>query len=211
MWSGHLMKRGVMFMNKKKILFNVILAASMAFAIFVTNALCLELAAGEELKEATGCTFVLNPEFVPAGVKGYYVNKYRPMESSSVSYVVHNNSNDFMLTNREKAEQASGEKTIDSLAKLDKHKYETLVSAGYAAQYGGDVGFKVESFERIEIDGYPGYKIDAHYEPEGSQAVYQTVYIIRSKYRTFTITYQRAADDECEESFQISASTIRVH
>ena len=205
------MKRGVMFMNKKKILFNVILAASMAFAIFVTNALCLELAAGEELKEATGCTFVLNPEFVPAGVKGYYVNKYRPMESSSVSYVVHNNSNDFMLTNREKAEQASGEKTIDSLAKLDKHKYETLVSAGYAAQYGGDVGFKVESFERIEIDGYPGYKIDAHYEPEGSQAVYQTVYIIRSKYRTFTITYQRAADDECEESFQISASTIRVH
>ncbi|WP_026656856.1 MULTISPECIES: hypothetical protein [unclassified Butyrivibrio] len=198
-------------MNKKKILFNVILAASMAFAIFVTNALCLELAAGEELKEATGCTFVLNPEFVPAGVKGYYVNKYRPMESSSVSYVVHNNSNDFMLTNREKAEQASGEKTIDSLAKLDKHKYETLVSAGYAAQYGGDVGFKVESFERIEIDGYPGYKIDAHYEPEGSQAVYQTVYIIRSKYRTFTITYQRAADDECEESFQISASTIRVH
>lgn len=205
------MKRGVLFMNKKKILFNVILAASMAFAIFVTNALCLELAAGEELKEATGCTFVLNPEFVPAGVKGYYVNKYRPMESSSVSYVVHNNSNDFMLTNREKAEQASGEKTIDSLAKLDKHKYETLVSAGYAAQYGGDVGFKVESFERIEIDGYPGYKIDAHYEPEGSQAVYQTVYIIRSKYRTFTITYQRAADDECEESFQISASTIRVH
>ena len=205
------MKRGVLFMNKKKILFNEIVAALMAFAIFVTNALCLELAAGEELKEATGCTFVLNPEFVPAGVKGYYVNKYRPMESSSVSYVVHNNSNDFMLTNREKAEQASGEKTIDSLAKLDKHKYETLVSAGYAAQYGGDVGFKVESFERIEIDGYPGYKIDAHYEPEGSQAVYQTVYIIRSKYRTFTITYQRAADDECEESFQISASTIRVH
>ena len=198
-------------MNKKKILFNVILAASMAFVIFVTDALCLELAAGEELKEATGCTFVLNPEFVPAGVKGYYVNKYRPMESSSVSYVVHNNSDDFMLTNREKAQQASGEKTIDSLAKLDKHKYEALVSAGYAAQYGGDVGFKVESFERIEIDGYPGYKIDAHYEPEGSQAVYQTVYIIRSKYRTFTITYQRAADDECEESFQISASTIRVH
>ena len=205
------MKWGVLSMNKKKILFNEIVAALMAFAIFVTNALCLELAAGEELKEATGCTFVLNPEFVPAGVKGYYVNKYRPMESSSVSYVVHNNSNDFMLTNREKAEQASGEKTIDSLAKLDKHKYETLVSAGYAAQYGGDVGFKVESFERIEIDGYPGYKIDAHYEPEGSQAVYQTVYIIRSKYRTFTITYQRAADDECEESFQISASTIRVH
>ena len=198
-------------MNKKKILFNVILAASMAFAIFVTDALCLELVAGEELKEATGCTFVLNPEFVPAGVKGYYVNKYRPMESSSVSYIVHNNSNDFMLTNREKAQQASGEKTIDSLAKLDKHKYEALVSAGYKTQYGGDVGYKVESFERIEIDGYPGYKIDAHYEPEGSQAVYQTVYIIRSKYRTFTITYQRAADDECDESFQISASTIRVH
>ena len=90
-------------------------------------------------------------------------------------------------------------------------QYEALVSAGYKTQYGGDVGYKVESFERIEIDGYPGYKIDAHYEPEGSQAVYQTVYIIRSKYRTFTITYQRAADDECEESFQISASTIRVH
>ena len=82
---------------------------------------------------------------------------------------------------------------------------------GYKAQYGADVGFKVESFDHIEIDGYPGYKIVAKYEPEGSQVVHQTVYIIRSKYRTFTITYQRAADDDCEESFNISASTIRVH
>lgn len=205
------MKWGVLSMNKKKILFNEIVAALMAFAIFVTNASCLELAAGEEFKEATGCTFVLNSEFVPAGVKGYYVNKYRPMESSSVSYNVHDNSADSMLTNREKAEIASGEKSIDSLGKLDKHKYEALVSEGYKAQYGADVGFKVESFDHIEIDGYPGYKIVAKYEPEGSQVVHQTVYIIRSKYRTFTITYQRAADDDCEESFNISASTIRVH
>ena len=197
------MKWGVLSMNKKKILFNEIVAALMAFAIFVTNASCLELAAGEELKEATGCTFVLNSEFVPAGVKGYYVNKYRPMESSSVSYNVHDNSADSMLTNREKAEIASGEKSIDSLGKLDKHKYEALVSEGYKAF--------MSNFERIEIDGYPGYKIVAKYEPEGSQVVHQTVYIIRSKYRTFTITYQRAADDDCEESFNISASTIRVH
>ena len=205
------MKRGVFFMNKKKILFNIIVSASMAFAIFVTDASCLKIHAAEELKEATGCTFVLNSEFVPGGAKGYFVNKYRPMESSSVVYYVYNNGLDSLLTNREKAELANNGMSADSIAKLDKHKYETLLSAAYSAQYGADVGFKVESFEHIKIDDYPGYKIVAKYEPEGSQVIHQTVYIIRSKYRTFTITYQRAADDDCEESFGISASTIRVH
>jgi len=198
-------------MNKNKKIKNVILSLFMICVFFLSDSVCLELKANEELKEATGCTFVLNSNFVSTDVKGLFVNRYRPMESSSVSYSVYDNGADAMLTNREKAELAQKGQGMDSMDKLDKHKYESAISEAYANEYGADVGFKVETFENIEIDGYPGYKIISSYEPEGSQVIHQNVYIIRSKNRTFTITYQRAADDECEESFEISAQTIRVH
>lgn len=183
----------------------------MAIVFFVMDASCLKIDAEENLKEATGCTFVLNRDYVPGGEKGFYVNRHWPMESSSVTYNVYDNGANLTLTNREKAQLGEVDTTVYNMEKLDKHKYESLFSAAYAAEYGGDVHFRVEAFKRIEIDGYPGYRIDASYEPEGSQPIFQTVFIIRSKYRTFTITYQRASDDECQESFDISADTIHVH
>ena len=80
----------------------------------------------------------------------------------------------------------------------------------YNQSYGNDVGFKVASFDRITIDGFPGYHITSEFQVAEQPRIHQTVYIILSKYRTFTVTYQRAGDDECEEFFEQSAATLHV-
>ncbi|MBO4458484.1 MAG: hypothetical protein J5802_12260 [Butyrivibrio sp.] len=195
----------------KKIFFKNIISIFMVCVFFLTNVFCLEAEAEEELKEASGCTFVINSEFVPAG-SGLFVNRNRPMESSSISYSIYSDGSDLMLTNREKGENEgkTHDGTMETMAKLDKKSYEKMIASAYNGEYGEDVGFNVSSFENITIDGYPGYKIVASYQPSNSQCIYQTVFIIRSKHRIFTVTYQRAEDDECEESFEISAGTIRV-
>ena len=72
------------------------------------------------------------------------------------------------------------------------------------------MGYKVTDFTTKDFDGFPGYKIMAEFNTDSNIMVYQTVYIILSKYKTFTISYQMAEDDECREMFDTSASTINV-
>jgi hypothetical protein len=73
------------------------------------------------------------------------------------------------------------------------------------------VGFVVSSFDKITVDGYPGYRIVSSYQAADEEKVHQTVYMLLSKYRTFTISMQRAEDDDCEALFEECASSIHVH
>lgn len=199
-------------MTKKRVFFAAIVAAIM-FTTILGNNTVLQVCAEDDLKTAKSCTFVIPSEFKPCETRGLFINKNRPMESSSIQFSYYDNGKDVVLTNRERlAEEASGEaKIIDDSLNMTKEIYQETFQSAYTATYGRDVSYTVTSFENITIDGYPGYRADATFQVPGGQLVYQTVYVICSKYRMFTITYQRADDDDCASSFETSASTIHVY
>ena len=170
--------------------------------------------ARDSLDTANYCSFVIPPQFVPGQEKGLFIDQNYPMESSSIKYDVYDNGLDVILTNREKAalKEAGTETAIaDESTSLTKEIYEETMAAAYNSQYGQDVGFAVSSFDKITVDGYPGYKIISSYQAADEERVHQTVFMLLSKYRTFTICMQRAEDDDCEALFEECASSIHVH
>ena len=183
--------------------------------ITAASLLCLDAIdtyASDNLPKATTCSFVVPDEFIPGSEIGLFINRNTPMESSTIKYSCYDNGMDRVLTNRQKQElERSGEKQIiDSSENLTKEIYVEEMTTAYTQEYGQDVGFNVSSFDNITIDGYPGYKIVSSYQPAGQETIHQTVYILLSKYRMFTIAYQRAEDDDCQELFETSANTIHI-
>ena len=164
------------------------------------------------LAEATCLTFVIPAEFVPSEEGDVFIDRNYPMESSSISYSFQDIGTKMSLTNREKQAllESSEPVTADERDALTKDIYEKELAKAYNAEYGEDVGFKVQSFDKITIDGFPGYRIYATYQASDEEVIHQTVYILLSKYRTFTVTFQRADDDESEEIFSGIADTIHV-
>ena len=192
-----------------------VLGIVMAFVMIIMTMLCTnsEVLAEDELKEAGFCSFVVPSQFTPSSVKGLFINKEHPMESSTIQYSVYYNKLDVILTNREKAALAeiNEPKVTDKSTDLTKDIYQETISAAYNSEYGEDVGYSVSSFDKINIDGYPGYRIEASFHATDQETVYQTVYMLLSRYRTFTITFQRAEDDDCQDAFSECQSTIHVH
>ena len=196
---------------KRKVLGIVMAVAMMIMAVLCTN--ITEVYAEDDLKEAGCCSFVVPLQFNPSSTKGLFINKDHPMESSTIQYSVYYNKLDVILTNREKAALAeiNEPKVTDKSTDLTKDIYQETISAAYNSEYGEDVGYSVSSFDKITVDGYPGYKIEATFQAKDQEKVYQTVYMLLSKYRTFTITFQRAEDDDCQDAFSECQSTIHVH
>ena len=170
-------------------------------------------AKADEGDVATYCSFVIPGEFEISEYKGIFVNKSYPMESSTIQYSYYDNGLSEMLTNREKLERKEQDTLPAALrtSELTRDIYEETLSAAYNKEYGEDVGFSVSSFDSITIDGFPGYKIESSFTQSGQETVHQTVYLLLSKYRTFTVTFQRAEDDDVDELFRNCASTIHVH
>ena len=195
----------------KKIIFGTIIAAIMMFVV-IFNAKPVCVLAEDDLKEAHFCSFVIPPEFTPSEEAGLFINKNHPMESSTIRYSVYYNGLDVVLTNREKAalSEHNEPKVTDKSTELTKEIYQETISAAYNSEYGEDVGYSVSSFDKINIDGYPGYRIEADFQASEQERVYQTVYMLLSKYRTFTVTFQRAEDDDCQDVFSECQSTINI-
>ena len=192
----------------------ILMAVAFSVAAGVIFLSASKVYARDNLDPASYCSFVIPPDFVPTQEKGLFINKDNPMESSSIKYDFYDNGLDVILTNREKAaRKEAGEETViaDESTSLSKEIYQETMAAAYNSQYGQDVGFAVSSFDKITIDGYPGYKIVSSYQASDEEKVHQTVYMLLSRYRTFTISMQRAEDDDCEALFEECASSIHVH
>jgi hypothetical protein len=154
---------------------------------------------------------MIPPFFVPGEEAGLFINESYPMESSSIKYDYYDKGRDKTLTNREKMELESAPFVIEDMSSnLTKEIYQSTMSSAYNKDYGTDVGFEVGEFDNRTFDGYPGYRIESSFKVGEAPLIHQTVYIVLSKYRTFTITYQRADDDDCEALFEESAATIHV-
>ena len=195
----------------KKIL--TLIAAAMAVVTLTVNMNLVKADANDEMKEASCVSFVIPSQFEPGLERGLFVNKQYPMESSTIQYDCYNNGKDELLTNKEKQALAEKDEPVisDESLRLSKEIFEDAVSRTYNEEYGEEVGYSVSSFNQMSIDGYPGYKIEGSFKVSDQETVYQTVYMILSKYKTFTITYQRAEDDDCEDLFADSQATIHVH
>lgn len=203
--------RACRYKNIMKMLLGILCALGLAAAAGILTNETIYSLAEDGLNKASQCSFVIPPYFIPGQDPGTFINKSYPMESSSIKYSQYDNGKEKNLTNREKLEQQNALFiTEDKSQMLTKEIYQRTMSDAYNQDYGEDVGFDVSSFTPKDFDGYPGYYIQSKFNVENDLTIYQDSYIILSKYKTFTITYQRASDDDCEEMFEKSAATIHV-
>ena len=197
--------------EKIKVFLSVFVALVLAAVAGVLATEAIDSLAADDLGTATQCSFIIPPFFVPGEESGLFINDSYPMESSSIKYSFYDNGKDKVLTNREKLELQNAPYRIEDMsANLTKEIYQETMSEVYNQDYGTDVGCSVSSFDKKTFDGFPGYRIRSDFKVGEEPQIHQDVYIILSKYRTFTITYQRAEDDDCEAIFEESAATIHV-
>ncbi len=166
----------------------------------------------KELKESKYCSFIVPSGFGPTDTPGTYVNEFYPLESANVTYKMTLIPQDKILTNAQKAagEDASGTDEDLLYDELTKEMYEEIQAENYTALYGENIGFKVEDFKDINIDDFPGYMITTSFTPEDSEKIHQTVIIVLSKNKVYTVVYSRAEDDDFDEAFIDSIASIHV-
>ena len=146
----------------------------------------------ESGREEVQCCAVL----IPAGyveseeIPGMYVHERNPLDSSNIYYTA--------------SEGDVGGAVSD---KLSKESYEKIVENAYK-ENGQEIDLTIESFEEIDMEGVPGYKIRSSYEVEGGE-VEQLAYLILAE-NTYTITYSQMADDDLMADFEISDGEIKL-
>ncbi len=152
----------------------------------------LKEAKTESGREEVQCCAVL----IPAGyveseeIPGMYVHERNPLDSSNIYYTA--------------SEGDVGGAVSD---KLSKESYEKIVENAYK-ENGQEIDLTIESFEEIDMEGVPGYKIRSSYEVEGGE-VEQLAYLILAE-NTYTITYSQMADDDLMADFEISDGEIKL-
>lgn len=133
---------------------------------------------------------------IPAGyqpseeVEGMYVHERRPLDSSNIYYTV-----------------LPGDADGKVSEKLTKEIYEETIEDAFSEE-GWEIDLQIESFEEIDMEGVPGYKIRSTYDVEDGR-IEQLTYLIMAD-DTYTITYSQMADDQLMADFDISGDEIRL-
>lgn len=131
---------------------------------------------------------------IPAGYKeseeipGMYVHERNPLDSSNIYYTV---------------SEGSAGNVPESLT---RESYQAMVEEAYR-EAGQEVELQITSFEEIDMDGIPGYKIRSSYKVDADAEIEQLVYLILAK-DTYTITYSQLSDDELMADFEITDGEI---
>lgn len=146
----------------------------------------------ESGREEVRCCAVL----IPAGyveseeIPGMYVHERNPLDSSNIYYTASEGDADGMVSD-----------------KLTKTSYEKIMEEAYK-ESGHEIDLTVTSFEEIDMEGVPGYKIRSVYEVEGGE-IEQLAYLIVAE-NTYTVTYSQMADDDLMADFEISDGEIKL-
>ncbi len=143
-----------------------------------------------EIERATrGCVFGLPEGFKESEeTPGLYVTDRYPLDASMIYYEVMDRD--------------------VSLQLLTAELFEEQAEAELSEVYGEEIDVKVESFESVEISGYPAFRILCSYEAEGF-AVTQLEYAINAD-RSYMITYTQTDEYDRMEEYKASAATIKV-
>lgn len=143
----------------------------------------------EEGRSTTGCSFDIPEGFAESEeVANLYVRKRYPIDASTIYYAVM-------------------EEDI-ALQLLTKEAFAEQMEADLQAAYHEETKVVVDSFEHVEVSGYPAFRILCHYTVGGVE-ITQLQYAINAD-RSYMITYSQTSDYDYMELYEASAATIEV-
>lgn len=136
-----------------------------------------------------GCSFALPEAFMESeDVEGMYVTKRYPIDASAIYY-------------------AELEKD-EALQLLTEESFKEQTEEEFENVWGEDVEVTVDSFERMEINGFPAFRILCHYRV-GDTEMTQLEYAINAD-KSYVITYSQTSEYDYMEEYEASAETIRL-
>lgn len=136
-----------------------------------------------------GCSFTLPEAFMESeDVEGMYVTKRYPIDASAIHYM-----------ELEKDE---------ALQLLTEESFKEHTEEQFEKAWGEDIEVNVDSFERMEINGFPAFRILCHYRV-GDTEMTQLEYAINAD-KSYVITYSQTGEYDYMEEYEASAGTIRL-
>lgn len=143
----------------------------------------------ENTRATKGCTFTLPDSFEESeDVPGMYVTKRYPIDASTIYYV-------------------ALEQDV-SLQLMTEENFKMQAEANFRQAYDEEIEVMIDSFERIQIEGYPAFRILCHYQV-GEIEITQLEYAINAD-KSYVITYSQTSDYDRMEEYEASAETIRL-
>lgn len=141
------------------------------------------------MQTTRGCTFTLPEGFTEVeDMPGMYVTKRYPIDASTIYYV-------------------EMDKDI-SMQLMTEETFLMQMQNNFEQIYGMDVDIDLQSYEKIEIDGYPAFKILCSYTVDDIE-ITQLEYTINAD-KSYVITYSQTHEYDRMEEFEASAATIHV-
>lgn len=149
----------------------------------------MDVSVVENAPVTKGCSFTLPEAFAESeDIEGMYVTKRYPIDASTIYYV------------------ALGRDV--ALQLMTEENFKTQTEENFRKEYGEDVEVTIDSFERIQIDGCPAFRILCHYQV-GDTEISQLEYAINAD-KSYVITYSQTSDYDRMEEYEASAETIRL-
>ncbi len=151
----------------------------------------------KEQEESAGEKVRYCAVMIPAGyhesedIQGMYVHERNPLDASNIYYTVSEGNEEGLVSGM-----------------LTEEVYQQTMEKAYQ-EAGMEVALDIDSFEKIDMEGIPGYKIRSSYEVEAGERIEQLAYLILAE-DTYTITYSQMSDDELMADFEISDGEIRL-
>ena len=143
----------------------------------------------ESIKETRGCTFTLPEGFTEVeDIPGMYVTKRYPIDASIIYYV-------------------EMDKDI-SMQLMTEDTFLIQIQDNFEQMYGTDVEVDLQSYEKIEIDGYPAFRIICTYTVDDVE-ITQLEYVINAD-KSYVVTYSQTDEYDRTEEFEASAATIHL-
>lgn len=136
-----------------------------------------------------GCTFTLPDGFEESeDVPGMYVTKRYPIDASTIYYVAL--------------------KQDVSLQLMTEETFKAQAQDSLCQVYDEEIEVIIDSFERIQIEDYPAFRILCHYQV-GEIEITQLEYAINAD-KSYVITYSQTNDYDRMEEYEASADTISL-
>lgn len=149
----------------------------------------LDTSVMDNTRVTKGCTFTLPEAFEEAeDVPGMYVTKRYPIDASTIYYVAL--------------------KQDVSLQLMTEETFQAQAQDNLRQIYDEDIEVSIDSFERIQIEDYPAFRILCHYQV-GEIEITQLEYVINAD-KSYVITYSQTGDYDRMEEYEASAETIQL-
>lgn len=150
----------------------------------------------QPLEEYDGNEVMFCAVLIPAGyqeseeIPGMYIHERYPIEASNIYYST-----------------LKDEEGGDVSEELTKERYEQLVEEAFR-EAGMKTDIEISSFEQLEMEGVPAYRIRSSYAKD-TKRVQQLTYMILAE-DTHVITYTQMSDDEMMEDYTVAEGEIKL-